>query len=68
MGEVVRKVLEEGKKTLLLGGGGYNNINAAKCWTYLTAIAVGALYLFKISRLANRPCLIPYSSVEATLP
>lgn len=29
------------KPVLLLGGGGYNNANAARAWTYLTSIALG---------------------------
>lgn len=41
MGEVVRRVVHDwGKITLLLGGGGYDNANAARCWAYLTSVAV----------------------------
>lgn len=40
MGEVLKRILDLEKKTLLLGGGGYNNPNAARCWSYLTAIAL----------------------------
>lgn len=36
-------MVERGKKTLLLGGGGYLNPNAARCWSYLTAIALGRI-------------------------
>lgn len=25
----------------ILGGGGYSNVNAARCWTYATACAIG---------------------------
>ncbi|KAI5478406.1 hypothetical protein MNV49_005155 [Pseudohyphozyma bogoriensis] len=42
MGEVVRRVVHGwGKRTLLLGGGGYSNENVARCWAYLTAVALG---------------------------
>ena len=30
-----------GVPTLLLGGGGYNHANTAKCWTLLTAAVLG---------------------------
>ncbi|SGY93162.1 BQ5605_C037g11575 [Microbotryum silenes-dioicae] len=42
MGEVVRRVVQVwGTKTLLLGGGGYESANAARCWAYLTSVALG---------------------------
>ncbi|SCZ88445.1 BZ3500_MvSof-1268-A1-R1_Chr2-1g04415 [Microbotryum saponariae] len=42
MGEVVRRVVQMwGTKTLLLGGGGYESANAARCWAYLTSVALG---------------------------
>lgn len=28
------------RKVVLLGGGGYSSVNAARCWVYLTSIAV----------------------------
>ena len=40
-GEIVKCVLEAGKPTLLLGGGGYVNKNAALLWTYLTGVVLG---------------------------
>lgn len=40
MGKVVERVCGWGLKTLLLGGGGYNTSNTAKCWSYLTSVAV----------------------------
>lgn len=51
LGECVRKVVEwrrgEGtRKALMLGGGGYSSANAARCWTYLTSVAVSALIPF----------------------
>ncbi|KAK4696348.1 hypothetical protein P7C70_g8393, partial [Phenoliferia sp. Uapishka_3] len=41
MGEVVRRIIGWKMKTLLLGGGGYNNANVARCWAYLTSVALG---------------------------
>ncbi|KAK4047160.1 hypothetical protein OIV83_005612 [Microbotryomycetes sp. JL201] len=40
-GQIVQRILSWGAKTLMLGGGGYNHVNVAKCWTYLTSIALG---------------------------
>jgi histone deacetylase 8 len=40
MGWIVNEILQWRCRTLLLGGGGYNSPNAARAWTYLTAIAV----------------------------
>lgn len=34
-------VLEREKPTLLVGGGGYNSQDTARCWSYLTAQALG---------------------------
>lgn len=43
LSEIVRRVIEDwNKPTLLLGGGGYNNANAARCWATLTSAAVCA--------------------------
>ncbi|KAL8293406.1 hypothetical protein RQP46_000107 [Phenoliferia psychrophenolica] len=41
MGEVVDRIIRRGKRTLLLGGGGYDNANVARCWAYLTSVALG---------------------------
>jgi histone deacetylase 8 len=40
MGWILNEILQWRCRTLLLGGGGYNSPNAARAWTYLTAIAV----------------------------
>lgn len=37
----VNYILHWNIPTLLLGGGGYNTPNTARCWTLLTAVAVG---------------------------
>ncbi|XP_063368780.1 histone deacetylase 8-like [Cydia amplana] len=37
----VNTVLEAGRPTMLLGGGGYNHANAARLWTSLTALVTG---------------------------
>lgn len=39
-GAIVRHILEYKKPALLLGGGGYHSANAARCWTYLTSVAL----------------------------
>lgn len=36
-------VLDQQKPTLLVGGGGYHSQDTAKCWTYLTATALGVV-------------------------
>ncbi|POY75128.1 hypothetical protein BMF94_1758 [Rhodotorula taiwanensis] len=41
LGFALERVLSWNKRTLLLGGGGYDSPNAARAWTYLTSIAVG---------------------------
>lgn len=40
LGRCVYFILSWGLKTLLLGGGGYHHANTARCWTFLTALAV----------------------------
>lgn len=42
LGEAMRKILDVcgNRKVLLLGGGGYDSVNAARAWTYFTSIAV----------------------------
>jgi len=42
IGEITRSIIEGWKlRTLLLGGGGYDSPNAARCWAYLTSVALG---------------------------
>ncbi|KAJ2026667.1 Histone deacetylase 8, partial [Coemansia sp. S610] len=41
LADAVQAVLAWKLPTLLLGGGGYNSANAARCWTRLTAVAAG---------------------------
>ncbi|PWY98747.1 Arginase/deacetylase [Testicularia cyperi] len=41
--QAVRTVLALRKPTLLLGGGGYNSPNAARCWSLLAAACLGRL-------------------------
>lgn len=38
--QCLRQVLRWGLPTLVLGGGGYNNCNTAKCWALLTAVCL----------------------------
>ncbi|BGP48643.1 hypothetical protein JCM10450v2_004519 [Rhodotorula kratochvilovae] len=40
LGFALDRVLGWGKRTLLLGGGGYHSANAARAWAYLTSIAL----------------------------
>ncbi|KAI9209643.1 uncharacterized protein BJ171DRAFT_395255, partial [Polychytrium aggregatum] len=40
IGECVAKTLSFNKPTLVLGGGGYGNPNAARCWAWCTAVIV----------------------------
>ena len=49
LGWCVRRVTEDWNlKTLFLGGGGYNSQNAARAWTYLTAIIVSGQVVQRI--------------------
>ncbi|XP_011604923.2 histone deacetylase 8 isoform X2 [Takifugu rubripes] len=41
VGKCLQYVLGWRLPTLLLGGGGYNLANTARCWTYLTAVVLG---------------------------
>uniref|UniRef100_A0AAX7TQD6 Histone deacetylase 8 n=1 Tax=Astatotilapia calliptera TaxID=8154 RepID=A0AAX7TQD6_ASTCA len=41
VGKCLQYVLQWQLPTLLLGGGGYNLANTARCWTYLTAEVLG---------------------------
>ncbi|XP_037832516.1 histone deacetylase 8 isoform X3 [Kryptolebias marmoratus] len=41
MGKCLQYVLQWQLPTLLLGGGGYNLANTARCWTYLTGVVLG---------------------------
>ena len=40
LGDIVHYILQWDMPTLLLGGGGYNFANTARCWTICTALAV----------------------------
>lgn len=40
IGECVKRLMDWNLPLLLLGGGGYNIKNAARCWTYLTSIVL----------------------------
>jgi acetoin utilization deacetylase AcuC-like enzyme len=51
IGECLRLIMEwrqreKGRKILMLGGGGYHSANAARCWTYLSSIAVRSSFVF----------------------
>ncbi|XP_073456710.1 histone deacetylase 8 [Aquarana catesbeiana] len=41
IGKCLKYVLQWQLPTLLLGGGGYNLPNTARCWTYLTSVLLG---------------------------
>ncbi|CCH46943.1 Histone deacetylase 1 [Wickerhamomyces ciferrii] len=47
-GEQVSKILKFNKPTLLLGGGGYEHLQVARCWTYLTNIALDLNHNFDL--------------------
>ncbi|EMS20778.1 hypothetical protein NBRC10512_007630 [Rhodotorula toruloides] len=40
-GYALEQVLSWNKRTLVLGGGGYNSANAARAWAYLASVALG---------------------------
>ncbi|BET00655.1 Hypothetical protein NTJ_13473 [Nesidiocoris tenuis] len=39
-GHCLSKIVVERKPTMILGGGGYNIANTARCWAYLTALVI----------------------------
>lgn len=41
LGETVRKIAAWKKPTLVLGGGGYNHTDTARCWIYTTGVCAG---------------------------
>ncbi|XP_052245187.1 histone deacetylase 8-like isoform X2 [Dreissena polymorpha] len=41
LGKCVYTLLSWKRPLLLLGGGGYNHANTARCWAYLTAVVLG---------------------------
>lgn len=47
-GEQIKRVLDVGTPTLLLGGGGYEHKQVARCWTYLTSIALDQDIMFDL--------------------
>lgn len=47
-GEQIRHILNMRKPTLLLGGGGYEHKQVARCWTYLTSIALNHEIVFDL--------------------
>ena len=53
-GFALERVLSWNERTLLLGGGGYHNANAARAWTYLTSVAVSSPPLLALSLLLCR--------------
>lgn len=42
--KAIQSVLSWNKPVLLLGGGGYNSENAARCWSLLTAVCLGRFH------------------------
>lgn len=50
----VSRVLEWKKPTLLLGGGGYQSENAARCWSSITALCLGRFHHDDKKRHADR--------------
>ncbi|CAG0900303.1 unnamed protein product [Darwinula stevensoni] len=41
LAEALKTILSWNSPTLILGGGGYNVPNTARCWTYLTSVILG---------------------------
>uniref|UniRef100_A0A667IC50 Histone deacetylase domain-containing protein n=1 Tax=Lynx canadensis TaxID=61383 RepID=A0A667IC50_LYNCA len=41
IGKCLKYILQWQLATLILGGGGYNLANTARCWTYLTGVILG---------------------------
>ncbi|KAJ2812284.1 Histone deacetylase 8 [Coemansia furcata] len=70
--DAVQVVLAWELPTLLLGGGGYNNANAARCWTRLTAVAAGEQDIAASTDIPEHAYLNDYAptfdmAIDATL-
>jgi acetoin utilization deacetylase AcuC-like enzyme len=59
----IQRVLGWKKPTLLLGGGGYDTANAARCWSLITAAALGR-YEDTTKRRAAAPSFEPHTLVD----
>ncbi|PWN48701.1 hypothetical protein IE53DRAFT_182771 [Violaceomyces palustris] len=52
--KVISTFLSWDLPTLLLGGGGYDNVNAAKCWSLITSLALGRLEMSDLEEEQDR--------------
>lgn len=69
----IQRVLRWKKPTLLLGGGGYNSENAARCWSLITAACLGRFQddqqvrrATKVTQDEPTPLTKPKEEVEKT--
>lgn len=51
IGDCVQQVLELNLPVLFLGGGGYHEIDTARCWSYLTALIVSYAKKLEVRQL-----------------
>ncbi|XP_036858886.2 histone deacetylase 8 isoform X4 [Manis javanica] len=59
LGKCLKYILQWQLATLILGGGGYNLANTARCWTYLTGVILGKTLSSEIPdhEIPGPPCL-----------
>ncbi|KAJ2746967.1 Histone deacetylase 8 [Coemansia sp. BCRC 34301] len=70
--DAVQTVLGWNLPTLLLGGGGYNHSNAARCWARITAVAAGGQDISPLRDIPEHAFLNDYApsfdmAIDATL-
>lgn len=59
--KVVKSILDWHLPTILLGGGGYHHLDTARCWTYLTATALGDDNRYQWQEIPDHNYLSEYS-------
>eukprot|EP00072_Mus_musculus_P063757 XP_011245972.1 PREDICTED: histone deacetylase 8 isoform X2 [Mus musculus] len=71
IGKCLKYVLQWQLATLILGGGGYNLANTARCWTYLTGVILGKTLSSEIPDhevFGTPPCCFCFLLVSLCLP
>ncbi|XP_060264182.1 histone deacetylase 8 isoform X7 [Ovis aries] len=64
IGKCLKYILQWELATLILGGGGYNLANTARCWTYLTGVILGKTLSSEIPDHEVSKALTVFSSLR----